>query len=498
MASRYLYLFFILFYFLHLAFTNASAATSSSDSTKNPEKYGKNDDTNYQRLKSRIDELEAAKSNQEDAIRSIIREAMSSSGSNINDSVSLGGTIQVKMGKNKSFTGESESYAALNSIELDFEIQSSDWSNAGFVIEYDDGQNRKGSAQGVERFNLDTAYVSLGNSQRFPLKFIAGKVIIPFGLSTGNSLTDALSVDDPLTISAFEFRRTAVGLDISWPTQKHINSKPVSRPPINNKFFTPALKWFGRGLGYKAATVEPLLKTVSAPQALPPLNLSLYYYDSDSEGSSPDQFNVSLGYRNRSHCGVTYQELAGKNNSIFCPWSMDFKIDYNSSIYNSRFLSEEYGVYAKEIGKIPGMAGSVKASFSALSIITEWNASMKEASFTDASNNSILIRPATWQLSLAYQFDWNPWLESIGGQGTYLSLSYSQSRGFAGANSLIDATIKRTGNLAKRKVLLSLGEWILEELNFTLEYSYAFDYPVNEGGTGKVEQGIYSVISYAW
>ena len=47
-------------------------------------------------------------------------------------------------------------------------------------------------------------------------------------------------------------------------------------------------------------------------------------------------------------------------------------------------------------------------------------------------------RPGAWQVQLGYQFGWNPYVEVVGAQGTYLAIGYSESRDLAGATRLID------------------------------------------------------------
>ncbi len=38
----------------------------------------------------------------------------------------------------------------------------------------------------------------------------------------------------------------------------------------------------------------------------------------------------------------------------------------------------------------------------------------------------------TWQASIAYQFDWNPWVTEIGAQGDFVSLGYPAARTWPG------------------------------------------------------------------
>src|SRR5882762_648180 len=51
--------------------------------------------------------------------------------------------------------------------------------------------------------------------------------------------------------------------------------------------------------------------------------------------SADDRGYASLGFRTRGHCGVPYDQLT---NSPICPWTLDFHVDYDTSVFESRFL----------------------------------------------------------------------------------------------------------------------------------------------------------------
>ncbi len=83
-----------------------------------------------ERLELRVNELEIAKTAHEDATRSIIRDSVSTLGSNINESVALGGTLEVVTGRSEDLSGQSENSLGLNTAEHDLEIQVNDWTYA--------------------------------------------------------------------------------------------------------------------------------------------------------------------------------------------------------------------------------------------------------------------------------------------------------------------------------------------------------------------------------
>ena len=101
------------------------------------------------------------------------------------------------------------------------------------------------------------------------------------------------------------------------------------------------------------------------------------------------------------------------------------------------------------------------------------------------------MTPLTWQVSLAYQFDWNPWVTEIGAQGSFISVGYSRSQGMAGASDLRNGALTRVGFVPESRLFLTAGEWVMEGLKLDVEYSAAWDYPIRQGGTGEFAQGVF-------
>lgn len=459
-------------------------------------------------LEERVKQLEDSEIAREDATRTIIRDAISSVGSNINESVALGGTLEVIGGWFEDFAGRSESVLRLNTAELDFEIAINDWTLGSLVIEYDDGTNvifptTSGFETGVERITIDTAYFQIGDPQKFPPFLTIGQIILPFGISTGNPVADVLTIEDPLTIEAFELRNVAVGFGLGFPTPAVTPaSPPVTPPPVRPLVINPLIGSISRALGYKPAAPQPLMPVTPAPDP-PRFNVGIYSYEgstfegSDSRGYAPaDHFGATVGFRTSGNCGRPYDKLVG---SAFCPWSIDMDIDYNSSIFDSRFLEPEYQDFLGQIGFVPAMAASIKGTLGPVSLIGEWNGALNPANFSDGAGNQVSIKPSAWQITLGYQFDWNPWVDAIGAQGDYLALGYSESRDLAGVMRMLDdGTLTRVGFVPRRRYIISAGEWVLSNLKFAVEYSHNVDYPKDQGGTGNSADGVYSVITVVW
>ena len=133
-----------------------------------------------------------------------------------------------------------------------------------------------------------------------------------------------------------------------------------------------------------------------------------------------------------------------------------------------------------------------------MSFIGEWNGAIGRATFNDYLGDPVSIKPAAWQFTLGYQFDWNPWVEAIGAQGDYLAVGYSESRDLAGVMRMLDGESIRVGFVPKRRFIFSVGEWVLSNLRFALEYSYNVDYSKKEGGTGNSASAFFTTLTAVW
>ena len=460
-------------------------------------------------LEQRVKELEDMETVREDATRAIIRDSVSTLGSKINEAVALGGTFEVLAGWAREIPGDSGGFVTLNTAELDFEVMFNDWTTGSLIIEWDDGTDvifptTSGFQTGIDRINLDTAFITVGDPLRFPPFLTFGRIILPFGISTGDPVTDVLTNVDPLTLSTFELRNTAFGFGLGFPTPApKPPTPPVTPPKVRPLVINPLFTSLFKSLGYESPIKRPPALTPISPPPTPPLfNVGIYSYDgstfenTDTGGYKPgEHWGATVGFRTQGSCGRPFDKLGG---SLFCPWAIDVDVDYNSSIFDSRFLEFEYRDFLGQIGFVPAMAASIKGTIGPVSLIGEWNGAISRAMFIDDIGQRVSIAPTAWQVTLGYQFDWNPWVESIGAQGNYLAFGYSESRDLAGVAQLIDGELTRVGFAPKRRFIISAGEWVLENLRFAIEYSYAVDYPVSEGGTGRSASTIFSAFTAVW
>ena len=198
-------------------------------------------------LERRVKELEMAKVAQEDAVRSIVKSTFATLGSKINETVAFGGAFEMIAGRSKDFSGVSKSSIGLNTAEFDFEIQVNDWTLGSLVFEYIDGANAvfpttSGFDTSVDRLNLDTAFVTIGDTQKFPAYVKTGRMILPFGTSTGVHRADVLSIESPMTIEVFESRKNAIGFGIAFPTPALAPLTPPVAVPLVRPAVAPSRK----------------------------------------------------------------------------------------------------------------------------------------------------------------------------------------------------------------------------------------------------------------
>jgi len=460
-------------------------------------------------LGQRVKDLEIGWAAQENATRQIIQDTLSKTGPKINNYLALSGVVEGLASRTGQFVGPTQENLALSTAELDFDIKLSDWLTGALVLHFDNGTGAifptgnnpvvpaTTPGLGVDRFTLDRTHILIGDLMQFPIAARFGVETLHFGTSTGVARLDTLSIGTPLTTEVFENRQTAGGLEFAWPTPpRQPLPAPVVIPRVSPLVVAPAVSQLARWLGYTPLPERPFRpQPVTFPFDPPPFYGSVMTYKgSDSiipNRTTIDDYNASLGFRTRGNCGVPYDEL---RNSLICPWTLDFHVDYDTSVFESRFLHSAYLPFLSQIGQIPGVAASVKASFGPFAFVGEVNAALQQARFLDGLGTARSMTPITWQASIAYQFDWNPWITEIGAQGDFISLGYSGSKDMAGVSGLVNGVPTRIGFVPQNRVFLTAGEWVMDGLKVAVEYSANWDYPVSSGGTGKVAHGGFGLV----
>ncbi len=460
-------------------------------------------------LERRVRELETTRAAQETATRSIIRTAVAKTGPRINEFLSLSGALEVVASRNQDFNGIVTNDIALNTAELDFDVKVGEWLFGSLILGFDPGtsalfptsQAGTGGGQGVDRITVDRGTVTVGDTTRFPLFLRGGRDVIPFGTSTGFARTSGLSIESPLTIQAFETRTNLLQIGFEFPVPELTRPPPpVFAPPVQPLVLAPLVNGLANWIGYHPSGIRPARLGPLPPLVeQSPVYGALGFYQGTDQITGHFDFTknatASLGYRARGHCGRPYDEL---KDSLICPWGLDLSVDFASSIFASNFLRQGYAAFLPQIGNVPALAVNLRSSFGPFSLIAEYNTALARASFVDGVGNTISMQPSAWQVALGYQFGWNPWVEKIGDQGTFVSIGYSQSQDFAGAIQMTSTGPTRTGFLPQSRLLLTASEWVLEGLKFTMEGSLNWDYPVSRGGTGAMGWGILMAFTFVF
>lgn len=458
-------------------------------------------------LEQRVRDLELSRTAQEDATRSIIQSSLAKSGPKINEFLQLSGNIEVLAGNTKDLSGQQQNNILLNTAELDFDIKAGEWATGSLIIAYDPGTSvlfptNQGNPSGVDRMTVDRAMITVGDPMRFPLYAKVGRDVIPFGSSTGLSRTSGLSIETPLTIQVFENRTNWFGFGFEFPTPALTRPpSPVVVPPVQPKVVGPLVNKFAHWVGFHPPTGRPssLAPYVPLPEPAPFYGSVNFFQGNDLINSQFDftqNFNASVGYRATGHCGRPYSEL---KDSLICPWSFDISADFTSNVYASTFLSsldQGYGTFMNQIGRVAGIAANLKGSFGPFSLIGEYNTTFSRSTVVDGLGNQLSFQPAAWQGSLGYQFGWNPWVERIGDQGTFVAIGYSGSQGLAGVTSMSSGTPTRVGFVPQSRLIMTASEWVLESVKLTFETSIDWDYPISDGGTGRAANAFGVALSY--
>jgi hypothetical protein len=492
-----------------------------------------------ERLERRVGELEAEKVAHEDGTRSIIAQTLAGLGSRINQFVDFGGVIEVQPSWEEDFEERELRSIALRTLELQFEVQVTDWARGSFVVEYDDGGDlifttTEDDEFSIDRMNVDTAFVTLGDTERFWPYLVVGRMVVPFGISTGDPVADVLNIVDPLTVDVFETKKDALLIGFDFPTPPPRPQVVTEAPaPVKPLVVAPLVARLVRLLGYRPAPPPPPTPVyVELPPARPPFTLGVFFYHGDAfedplEEGSWDlgrHMGAMAGYRTKGTCR-NYSDGDHSDDPlrwlrVLCPWTLDLGVEFNRSVFDSDFLALQYRAFLgptidpadfrfglEPIGFVPGMAASARTSLGPVSLVAEWNGAIESARFQEHSlREQVTIRPRAWQISLAYQFGWHPSVEAIGAQGTYATVSYSETRDLQGVQRFNpnDFTLALVGDAPRRQLAVGVGEWVLPNLRLAVEYARAWDYSRglldsrNVPDTNKIANGIFSQVTFEW
>lgn len=152
-----------------------------------------------------LDELKAALLNAQkkaDEAATKADKAEKSSSQGLAKSIDIGGAIEIEATSAGDFNNADTSDITLAKVELFVDVTPSDYLSTHVQLVYED--------DGDESINLDEAFATLGNTEKFPLYLQAGKWAMPFG-----GFDTAMSTD-PLTKSLGETKEAGILLGVTW------------------------------------------------------------------------------------------------------------------------------------------------------------------------------------------------------------------------------------------------------------------------------------------
>jgi hypothetical protein len=106
-------------------------------------------------------------------------------GSNINDQLVFGGTLESLTFWEQDFDLKDSSDTRLDTAKLYFEIQLNEWSHANLVFDYDPGTDslfptNEGDLAAVDRVPIRRGIITIGNIEKYPLYATFGRDDVPF------------------------------------------------------------------------------------------------------------------------------------------------------------------------------------------------------------------------------------------------------------------------------------------------------------------------------
>ena len=152
----------------------------------------------------------------------------------INDHVSFSGLIEVEGSASEDFEGINESKFELATVELGFDARANDWASGHVLVLYEEG--------GDGKVLIDEGYITLGNTEQFPLYLTAGRLYVPFGKFETNMISD------PLTLEIAETRETA--LQVGFAARGIHGSVFAFNGDTNEGGGDSRIEQFGANLGY--------------------------------------------------------------------------------------------------------------------------------------------------------------------------------------------------------------------------------------------------------
>lgn len=174
----------------------------------------------------------------------------------------------------------------------------------------------------------------------------------------------------------------------------------------------------------------------------------------DDSSSTLEQYGAHVGY-----------SLAKEN------WNISVDASYTSSLFDSDFLTEEFGDAAVTGDYIPGLGLQGVLAIGHITLIGEYIAALE-----DLDNEGQKINPYTFNLEGAVTVE-------LLGHETAFALAWQGSEDLA-------------GKLPEQRFMASIGISLFEDTALTVEYAYDKDYDENDGGSDDNSKSLTAQLAY--
>lgn len=151
-------------------------------------------------------------------------------------------------------------------------------------------------------------------------------------------------------------------------------------------------------------------------------------------------------------------------------------LSYIDSVFDSDALSEAFPE-ARTAKYVPGIAAHVKLGLGGVSFNAGYYTAARKVRFV-RDDNEVRFKPRAWHVEGGYTTE-------IFGAKTYAAIGYSETRQLAGA-------------FAKKRLIGTVGRWLLENMRLTFDYSHDNDYSKAEGGTARSANAYTLRLTYEW
>ncbi len=248
---------------------------------------------------------------------------------------------------------ESESDLAMTTVELHVDAAVGDLVSAESTLLYEDPTFEDGETS----LDIDTATIKVGNSEKYPVYFMAGVMYLPFGALFEHFPDDPL-IDAPLTLSLGETREKAVLV------------------------------------GYERAGIS----------------LAAYLFNGDVEERGEEDhienFGIDINYSYKLLLGPHERYVKGTKFEIEPENCVNFLagLSYISNLADSDGLTDAVGSEIDDY--VPGVAAYLRTEYCGYFLEVEYMTALDEFDASELKSGTAGARPSVWNFEAGFNYNW--------------------------------------------------------------------------------------------